>query len=159
LPAAAGLLGRIHNSDPEQLDVPVGFRRLSAEHREMLEDFPNQDHAARVRDRLRRLARVFPPFDDPPRNPWAPVPRALIGPNIVIKRDGELGAIDWETTTIDDPMLDLGMSVMNMCMVDSGLDDSRLRLFVEGYRKSGRDVEQELLRPGVEYAAVIVAFH
>lgn len=159
LAGAGRLLRRIHETDPQDLDVPVGSRRLSVVHRRMLQDFPNQEHAEWVRDRLRKIDEYFPPVEDPRRVLWTTVHGDLIGPNIVTAPDGKLYAIDWETATIDDPMLDIGMSAMNMCVVGNVLNHARLQLFLDGYGQCGRSVNMELVRPGIEYAAVIVAFH
>jgi homoserine kinase type II len=159
LPQAAGLLARIHDCDPSGLDIPVGTRRLGPAHRAMLDDFPNQEHAQWVRRRLHRLDIAFPPAEDPRRGSWTIVHGDFNAPNIVIGRTGHLSVIDWETATIDDPMLDCGMSMISTCRTGNGLDESRALLFLDGYRSSGRPVEPELLRAGIEYAAVIVAFH
>jgi len=159
LPAAGRLLATIHAVVPTGLDVPVGSRRLSAVHREMLEDFPNQQHAAWVRDRLCRIDEYFPPLGDQRRSQWTTVHGDLNGPNIVLSPDGSLFAIDWETATVDDPTLDMGMSALDMCVTDGALDRSRLELFAHGYQQVGRTIDEELLIRAVEYASVIVAFH
>lgn len=160
LPAATEMLGRIHSIDPAGLDVVVGLRRLSPALRQIINDFPNQEHARWIRRRLNRLDHFFPPEDDPRRDRWTLIHGDFTPSNIVISESGEkMWTIDWETVTIDDPMLDCGMSAMNMCVVDNHLSPQRLKLFAEGYRRSGRPFEDGWIRPSVEYAAVIVAFH
>jgi homoserine kinase type II len=159
LSAAAELLGRIHDVDARELDVPIGLRRLSAMHRDMLLDFPNQDHAEWVRARLERVDRYFPPVDDPRRGRWSAIHGDFSATNVVVGPEREISVIDWETATIDDPMLDCGMSGLSMFVSDGRVDHDRLHLFVDGYEKSGRTVDHEMLMAGVEYAAVIVAFH
>ena len=160
LPAAAEMLGRIHSTDPDGLDVPVALRRLSPTLRQILDDFPNQEHARWIRHRLNRLDHLFPPEDDPRRDHWTLIHGDFTPSNIVISENGEkMWTIDWETVTIDDPMLDCGMSAMNMCVVDNHLSPQRLKLFADGYRRSGRPFEDDRIRPSVEYAGVIVAFH
>jgi len=160
LPTATEMLGRIHGIDPDGLDVPVGLRRLSPALRRIIDDFPNTEHARWLRYRLNRLNQFFPPEEDPRRNLWTLIHGDFTPSNIVISGNGEMmWTIDWETVTIDDPMLDCGMSAMNMCVVDNRLSPQRLKLFAEGYRRAGRPFEEDRLRPSVEYAAVIVAFH
>jgi homoserine kinase type II len=160
LPAAAQMLGRIHSTDPAGLDVPVALRRLSPALRRIAEDFPNQEHARWIQRRLDRLDHFFPPRDDPRRDRWTLIHGDFTPGNIVIGENSQqMWTIDWETVTIDDPMLDCGMSVMNMCVTDNHLCPNRLTLFADGYRRSGRPFEDDRIRPSVEYAAVIVAFH
>jgi homoserine kinase type II len=160
LPSATEMLGRIHNIEPDGLDVPVGLRRLSPALRKIIDDFPNQEHARWLRRRLARLDQFFPSEDDPRRDRWTLIHGDFTPSNIVISENKlKMWAIDWETVTIDDPMLDCGMSAMNMCVVDNRLSQRRLDLFAEGYRRTGRSFEQNRIRPSVEYAAVIVAFH
>lgn len=160
LPAAARMLGRIHCADVAGLDVPVGLRRLSPALRQIIDEFPNREHAAWIRHRLNRLEHFFPPEDDPRRDRWTMIHGDFTPSNIVIAETGDpMWTIDWETATIDDPMLDCGMSAMNMCVVDNHLSSHRLKLFADGYRRSGRPFEDDRIRPSIEYAAVIVAFH
>lgn len=159
VPAAAELLGRIHNTPADGLEMPVGIRRLTSELRDILGTFPDQGHADWVRRRLRRLDAYFPPTGDPRRDRWALIHGDLTPSNIVVADDSRLYAIDWETVTFDDPMLDCGMSVLNMCVTDNRIDLHRLELFADGYRRSGREFEDDRIRPSVEYAAVIVSFH
>jgi homoserine kinase type II len=160
LPAATEMLGRIHRVDPAGLDVPVGLRRLSPALRQIIDDFPNREHAAWLRRRLARLDRYFPPEDDPRRDRWRLIHGDFTPSNIVVSDGGQqMWTIDWETVTVDDPMLDCGMSAMNMCVVDNRLSPHRLKLFAEGYRRAGCSFEDDRIRPSVEYAAVIVAFH
>lgn len=160
LPAATEMLGRIHSTEAAGLNVPIGLRRLSPALRQIIHDFPNQEHARWIRHRLNLLDPFFPPEDDPRRDRWTLIHGDFTPSNIVISENGEqMWTIDWETATIDDPMLDCGMSAMNMCVVDGHLSPQRLKLFAEGYRRSGRQFEGDRIRSSVEYAAVIVAFH
>jgi Ser/Thr protein kinase RdoA (MazF antagonist) len=160
LPTAAELLGRIHQTELAGLDIPVGLRRLSPALRQIIDDFPNLDHARWLRNRLKRLDHFFPPDEDPRRAQWRLIHGDFTPSNIIVSEtEDKMWAIDWETVTIDDPMLDCGMSVMNMCVVDNHLSQRRLSLFAEGYRRSGCLFEEDRIRPSVEYAAVIVAFH
>ncbi|WP_305783965.1 phosphotransferase [Symbioplanes lichenis] len=156
---AAGLLGRIHGVATGGLEVPVGLRRLSPQLRNLLADFPDQTHARWIRGRLARLDPYFPADGGPRRAAWTVIHGDFTPSNIVVTDDDRLFAIDWETVTVDDPMLDCGMSVLNMCVTEGRLDSARLRLFAEGYRSSGRRFEDDWIRPAVEYAAVIVSFH
>lgn len=160
LPAAAQMLGRIHSIDHAGMDVPVGLRRLSPALRQVIDDFPNLEHAAWLRRRLSRLDPYFPPSRDPRRDRWTLIHGDFTPTNIVVSDDRQrMWTIDWETVTIDDPMLDCGMSVMNMCVAGNRLDSRRLDLFADGYSRSGRSFEYDRIRVSVEYAAVIVAFH
>jgi hypothetical protein len=127
VPAAARLLGRIHGVDPTGLDIPVGTRRLGPAHRVMLDEFPDQDHAGWIRRRLRRLDGFFPPVDDARRGAWTTLHGDFNGPNIVVGPSGDLWVIDWETTTIDDPALDCGMSMISICRDGNRLSGRRVQ--------------------------------
>lgn len=133
---------------------------LSPALRQIIGDFSNQEHARWLRHRLSRLDQFFPPEEDPRRDRWTLIHGDFTPSNIVISEDrDQMWTIDWETVTIDDPMLDCGMSAMNMCVVDNRLSPQRLKLFAGGYCRAGRPFEEDRLRSSVEYAAVIVAFH
>jgi homoserine kinase type II len=159
LGAAGGLLAALHGCDVADLDVPVGNRRLHAALRAVLDDFPNQAHADWIRHRLARLDQSFPDPDTARRPQWRIVHGDFHGPNIVVAASGRLAVIDWETATVDDPMLDVGMAVVGLCGSGGRLDQSRVRRFLAGYAASGGVVEPRLLGPAVEYAGVILAFH
>ncbi len=164
LPAATEMLGRIHSITTDGLEVPVGRRRLSPSLRRLIDDLPNQEHAGWLRRRLDRLAPFFPSHDDPRRNGWTLSHGDFTPSNIVISpsattAEPTLWTIDWETVTIDDPMLDCGMSALYTCVTDNRISQERLKLFAEGYDRSGRELENDRILPSIEYAAVIVAFH
>lgn len=159
LPQAAGMLAHIHGIPHDDLDVPVGLRRLSPDLQRILDDFPDVEHAAWVRNRLTRIDTLFPEDGGPRRDRWTIIHGDFTTSNIVVAENDQLFAIDWETVTVDDPMLDCGMSALSLCITDQRIDPDRLHLFAEGYSAAGRDFEHQWIRAAVEYAAVIVSFH
>jgi homoserine kinase type II len=159
LSEAGRLLAQIHRCRPDALDVPWGNRRLSAPLRALLDEFPDQAHAAWIRRRLAKLDQHFPLADDPRRPLWVPVHGDFHPTNLVVSGDGGLSVVDWETAAIDEPMLDLGLAVLGLCRAGDRLDPGRLREFLDGYVRAGAPLCSVLLGPATEYAAVILSFH
>jgi homoserine kinase type II len=83
----------------------------------------------------------------------------LFGDNLVIGPAGDLSVIDWETASLDDPVLDVGMAAFALCADGGRLDEARIRLLLSGYRPPGRRVDPGSLRAAIEYAGVVIAFH
>jgi Ser/Thr protein kinase RdoA (MazF antagonist) len=160
LPAAGALLAQLHNlpTDLSDLpDLPMGTRRLSADHEARIDDFDDLDFASWLTEQLEVIK------EHEARHKRAPVIAHgdLFADNIICRPDGSLAVIDWETVSLDDPILDLGMAAVGLAQDQGQLSPDRLHLLVTGYT----DVRP--LPPGdldelpteVTHAAVIIAFH
>lgn len=158
LPAAGELLARLHGLAPESLDLPVGTRRLSPEHRAAAADFPDRDFAAWLDGRLAEIGRHEA---DHRRTPTA-IHGDLFADNLIVRPGRQLSVIDWETASLDDPLLDLGMAAVGLCQDTAGrLSTERLRLLVRGYSSVRPLTAEDRTELSVEivHAAVIIAFH
>ena len=86
----------------------------------------------------------------------------LFDDNVIVRDDGGLSVLDWETLSLDDPLLDLGMAAVGLAQDEAGLlDTDRLHTLLGGYEKQ-RPVpgsEGALLPLEIEHAALIIAFH
>jgi aminoglycoside phosphotransferase (APT) family kinase protein len=158
LPAAGELLAVLHGFAPESLGLPVGTRRLSADHRAAAADFPDRDFAAWLDERLAEISRHRATHR---RTPTA-IHGDLFADNLIVGPDGQLSVIDWETASLDDPLLDLGMAAVGLCQDAAGrLSTDRLRLLVEGYdrRRHLSAEDRAEFRAEIVHAAAIIGFH
>lgn len=158
LAAAGGLLASLHGCPPDGLDLPVGTRRLSTENRAAAACFPDRAFSAWLDDRLTMIAR----HEADHRRMPVPVHGDLFADNLIVRPDGQLSIIDWETASLDDPLLDLGMAAVGLCQDPAGrLSAERLQLLLDGYGRlrplSAEDEEE--LPVEIIHAAVIIAFH
>ena len=158
LPAAGELLATLHGFAPDSLDLPVGTRRLSSGHRAAAADFPDRDFAGWLDGQLAEIGRHEAAHR---RTPTA-IHGDLFADNLIVRPDGQLSVIDWETASLDDPLLDLGMAAVGLCQDAAGhLSVDRLRLLVEGYdrRRHLSPEDRAELPVEIAHAAVIIAFH
>jgi homoserine kinase type II len=158
LPEAGELLARLHGLPTGAMDLPVGTRRLSAEHRAAIADFPDREFAAWLDDRLATIGR----HESDHRRTVVPTHGDLFAENLVVRPDGGLSVIDWETASVDDPLLDLGMAAVGLCQDEAGLlSTERLRLLLDGYGRLRPLSSEDRTELPVEivHAAVIIAFH
>jgi homoserine kinase type II len=158
LPAAGELLAALHGFAPESLNLPMGTRRLSPGHRAAAASFPDREFAAWLDG---HLAEVDRHERDHRRRPTA-IHGDLFADNIIVRPGRRLSVIDWETASLDDPLLDLGMAAVGLCQDVAGrLSRDRLELLVEGYTRA-RPLSAEDRRElpvEITHAAVIIAFH
>jgi homoserine kinase type II len=158
LPAAGALLAQLHGFPPDGLDLPVGTRRLSGAQRAEAAAFPDRAFAEWIERHLTRIGRR----EAEHRRPLVPVHGDLFADNLIVRPDGGLSVIDWETASLDDPLLDLGMAAVGLCRTSDGLlSPERLRLVVQGYeglRPLSAEDRAELPTE-IVHAAVIIAFH
>ncbi|WP_217166421.1 phosphotransferase [Streptomyces sp. AC512_CC834] len=160
LSEAGDLLARLHALAPnaEGLDdVPVGARRLSLEQLAAIPGFDDQDFAQWLASRLGRVR------DAEADNLRAPclIHGDLFDDNLIVRDDGGLSVLDWETISIDDPLLDLGMAAVGLAQDEAGLlATERLHALLDGYEKSRplTAVDRAIL-PLEMHAALIIAFH
>ncbi|MFE0421536.1 phosphotransferase [Streptomyces sp. NPDC058953] len=160
LPEAGRLLGRLHTFSPQApgfSDIPVGGRRLSDEHRAAIPDFADRAFAAWLTERLDRVDRL----EASRARSVAVVHGDLFDDNIIVRPDGRLSVLDWETVSLDDPLLDLGMAAIGLAKVDGVLVPERFNALVTGYREMVpmSDTTTAALATEIEHAALIIAFH
>jgi homoserine kinase type II len=158
LPDAGELLAQLHGFPADGLDLPVGTRRLSAAHRAAGVEFPDQDFAAWLETQLA----VIGSHEADHRRAPVPIHGDLFADNLIVRPDGGLSVIDWETASLDDPLLDLGMAAVGLCQDPAGrLSVERLELLLSGYgRRRPLSAEDRAELPvEIAHAAVIIAFH
>ncbi|MCC9690577.1 phosphotransferase [Streptomyces sp. MNU103] len=161
LTEAGDLLARLHALAPnaEGLDdVPVAARRLSPEHLAVIPGFDDQDFAQWLTSRLGRVR------DAEADNLRAPclIHGDLFDDNLIVRDDGGLSVLDWETISLDDPLLDLGMAAVGLAQDEAGLlATERLHALLDGYEKTRplTAVDRAILPLEIEHAALIIAFH
>lgn len=160
LPEAGRILAQLHALSPQSPgfeDLPAGTRRLSNTHLAAIPQFADRDFAAWLTD---RLDRVHTAEAGNPR-PRTVVHGDLFADNVVVRQDGQLSVLDWETISLDDPLLDLGMAAVGLAQNDGVLDPERLESLLAGYRDIAplSDQDAEALPLEVMHAALIIAFH
>jgi homoserine kinase type II len=150
-------LARLHNLPPDLVVVPVGTRRLAPERLALIPGFTDQEFAAWLQD---HLAQVREAERDVSR-PRALCHGDLFADNIVVGADGLLTILDWETISLDDPLLDLGMTALGLCRTNGLLSVERLAALVSGYARLRSEVRDDLdqLATEIVHAALIIAFH
>ncbi|MFI0719785.1 phosphotransferase [Streptomyces sp. NPDC021224] len=158
LPAAGELLAQLHGFPPAGIGLPVGTRRLSPAHRAAAADFPDRGFAAWLDRQLTKIDR----HEADHRRPSVAVHGDLFADNLIVRPDGGLSVIDWETASLDDPLLDLGMAAVGLCQTPIGfLSPTRLTLLLDGYtpRRPLPPEDRAQLPIEITHAAVIIAFH
>ncbi|MGW0662773.1 phosphotransferase [Streptodolium elevatio] len=155
LPAAGAVLARLHGLGvpPRELRLPENGRRLPDGAAAMIEGFPDREFAAWL---LRNVAE--PPLSDLRR---CITHGDLFADNLVETYAGSLHVLDWETASVDDPLLDLGMTVVGLGVKDGVIRTERVAALVDGYRKVRPISPDDLhrLRELSVYAGSIVAFN
>ncbi|WP_261559295.1 phosphotransferase [Frankia tisae] len=161
LPAAGRLLANIHGlpvNSPALLTLPVGTRRLSARDEAELGRFPDREFAAWLTD---RLARVRDPVGR--RRPTRTVIHGdFFADNLIVHHDSTLSALDWETISRDDPLLDLGIAIVGLAQDGAGLlAPARMESLLAGYQEIGTLDEPSIsaLPARITEAALILAYH
>ncbi len=160
LPAAGRALAQLHGLDPGSPgldDVPVGTRRLSAAHHEAIPQFADRGFANWLTARLDRVRAAEADTHRPLRLSHGD----LFADNIVVNDGSRLTLLDWETLSLDDPLLDLGMTAVGLAQENGRLAVERVRALVDGYRSVVPLTDEDLaaLPTAIEHAALIIAFH
>lgn len=85
----------------------------------------------------------------------------LFDDNIIVRTDGRLTVLDWETISLDDPLLDLGMAAVGLAQEAGELAPERVKALVAGYDQVAPLSEEDVAAlPGeIGHAALIIAFH
>lgn len=158
LTVAGGILARLHTLPAEGLDLPTGTRRLSPHQRGLIATFPDQPFADWLTTRLDTVTR----HEADHQRENVPVHGDLFGDNLITGPDNSLSIIDWETASLDDPLLDLGMAAVGLCQDQHGhLAADRLHQLLQGYTQLRPLSEEDLaeLPTEIVHAALIIAFH
>jgi homoserine kinase type II len=160
LPDAGRILAQLHTLSPMAPalgDIPVGTRRLSNDHLAVIAQFADRDFAAWLTDRLDRV-RIA---EDGNGRPRTVVHGDLFADNVVVRQDGRLSVLDWETISLDDPLLDVGMAAVGLAQDGGVLAAERLDALLTGYRNvTPMSAEDAAALPmEIMHAALIIAFH
>jgi homoserine kinase type II len=155
LRAAGCALAHLHMIDGSGLDLPIGTRRLNLEHHALIQEFQDREFATWLQEQLAKVESIS--SDSPPVIAHGD----LFADNLVVRPDGSLSILDWETASMDDPLLDLGMSLVGLARIDGDVDMKRVKELVEGYTSTRRlDASAIAMIPiMVVHAALIIAFH
>ncbi|MFE1177035.1 phosphotransferase [Streptomyces sp. NPDC058773] len=160
LPEAGRILAQLHSLalESEGLDdLPVGTRRLSPEQLDAIPDFADREFGEWLTACLTRV-----------RSAEAESERSrkiahgdLFADNVIVRGNGVLSVLDWETISLDDPLLDLGMAAVGLAQEDDVLVPERLCSLVAGYQEVAPLSEEDAaaLPLEIEHAACIIAFH
>jgi len=160
LPEAGRILAMLHSLPPQSPGlggVPAGTRRLSDDHRAAIPHFTDTDFAAWLTDRLDRTGAV----EAGNERPRTIVHGDLFDDNVIVREDGRLSVLDWETISLDDPLLDLGMAAVGLAQEGGVLVPERLNALVTGYQEVAplSEADTAALPVEIEHAALIIAFH
>ncbi|MFD3707608.1 phosphotransferase [Nocardia sp. NPDC058658] len=153
-------LARLHRLPAEEVigddQLPAKGRRLTAEHRSRIADFTDRAFAHWLTERLDALDGLHSGRQD------TLIHGDLYSDNIIVGETGTLVVIDWETACREDPLLDLGMAIIGLGVVDGRLVRERAEAIVDGYSSVLPVTAEErsgVLRGMVELAALIIAYH
>lgn len=160
LPEAGGILAQLHALAPESPgldDIPVGTRRLSESQTALIPQFDDKVFAAWLTERLERVRAA----EEGNERRRTITHGDLFADNVIVRKDGRLSALDWETVSLDDPLLDLGMAALGLAQEDGALVQDRVRALVDGYQQIAPLTQQDVaaLPVEIEHAALIIGFH
>ncbi|MGW2087486.1 phosphotransferase [Streptomyces sp. NPDC001880] len=160
LPEAGRILAQLHALPAQSAcltDIPVGTRRLSAAHEALIPDLPDRKFAAWLTDQLSRIHQA----EAVSSRPRTVTHGDLFDDNIIVRTDGSLTVLDWETISLDDPLLDLGMAAVGLAQEDGALSPERVKALVSGYEQIAPLSEEDAaaLSGEIIHAALIIAFH
>ncbi|MFD6401278.1 phosphotransferase [Nocardia sp. NPDC060249] len=157
---AGAALARLHALPVDEVvgdePLPSLGRRLTAERRSHIVDFADRAFAQWLAVRLTALGEA-----DSGRQHTL-IHGDLYSDNIIVRGSGDLVIIDWETACREDPLLDLGMAIIGLGVVEGRLVPERVDAIVEGYSSEIPLTSEErtgVLRDMVELSALIIAFH
>jgi homoserine kinase type II len=157
LPVAGGLLATLHNLPLSLPDLPTRTRRLSLEHHSRIAEFEDKTFAVWLADKFK----IVYAHEACHHRAMAICHGDLFADNLIHRPDGSLAVIDWETVSLDDPLLDLGMAAVGLARHQTELPSRRLQLLIEGYTQIRPLPTEDLESLPIEimHAALIIAFH
>ncbi|WP_416566169.1 phosphotransferase [Nocardia testacea] len=149
------LMAQLHSLPTDIAGLPLGTRRLTPAHEKTIWDFEDREFGSWLTDRLAGVRDLRSSRQD------AVIHGDLYADNIIIGSDDSLFIIDWETASLDDPMLDLGMAIIGLAVSGGRLSSERARDIIAGYASVCPIAAEDLslLPQMVEHAALIIAFH
>ncbi|MFC3965741.1 phosphotransferase [Nocardia jiangsuensis] len=152
---AGATLASLHRAPVDLPSLPRHTRRLSEQQEAEISRFTDHEFADWLRTRLDRLR------GDHGTRPDTITHGDLFADNLIERPDHTLAVIDWETASLDDPLLDLGMAVVGLARLDDHIDIERTERLVEGYHAVLPLTEDDraILPRLAEYAALVIAFH
>ncbi|MFE1596253.1 phosphotransferase [Nocardia sp. NPDC058705] len=136
--------------------LPAQGRRLTAEHRSRIDKFTDREFVQWLTEHLAALDNVHSGRSN------TLIHGDLYSDNIIVGEQGTLHIIDWETACIEDPLLDLGMAIIGLGVVDGRLVRDRAEAIIDGYSSVlpiTQDERTGVLRKMVELSALIIAYH
>lgn len=157
LPVTGAALAAVHALSVDGMpDVPLYGRRLPADARLRCDAFSDRDFAAWLLSTLESVDHTTSRDVKP-----VLVHGDLFADNIVVVDDRELVILDWETASLDDPLIDLGMAVVGLCRVGGQFVPERARSLVQGYTESAStcEIDSADLLDAAVHAALIIAYH
>lgn len=160
LPDAGHVLAQLHAIPPKSpglTDIPVGTRRLSPAQEALIPQFPDAEFAAWLTAQLGRIHTA----EATGRRARKVVHGDLFDDNLIVRPGGGLTVLDWETISLDDPLLDLGMAAVGLAQEHGVLSSERLGALLAGYERIAPLTRDEATALPLEiiHAAVIIAFH
>ncbi|MFF8959070.1 phosphotransferase [Streptomyces sp. NPDC014894] len=160
LPEAGRILARLHTlptDSPGLRDIPAGTRRLTDEHLAVVPEFTDTAFASWLTGRLDRVRAA----EAQRTRARTVVHGDLFDDNVIVGGAGRLAVLDWETVSLDDPLLDLGMAAVGLAQEDGALAPERLNALLSGYQEGLplSEADASALPMEIEHAALIIAFH
>lgn len=150
--AAGKALATLHQLPPPTF-LPNLTRRLS-ESSARLDSIRNPKFLAWIRTRLSMID-----FRSV-QTPMSIAHGDYFADNVVVMESGDLAILDFETASVDVPILDIGFAAVGLCRRDGKLEPDRLRLLLDGYQSVRQLQPTELgyLRNSIIHAAAKLAF-
>jgi homoserine kinase type II len=157
LRVAGAHLATLHNLPRDLIELPAKTRRLSSEQRELILGFADRVFAGWLDEQLAKVTAA----ESHTTRPLALCHGDLFADNLVVSDDGSITVLDWETISLDDPLLDLGMAALGLAREGGLLSIDRLRTLVSGYAEVRPGIRADLdqLPTEIVHAALIIAFH
>lgn len=157
LSPAGRLLARLHGVPTDVPGLPVRTRRLSTKLEAEIDHFPDRGFAQWL---TQRFQHVHAREDEMERSSVV-IHGDLFADNLLVSPERELFVIDWETASLDDPLLDVGMAIVGLARIDGTLIPHRAQKLVDGYSdiRPLRAEELATVVTETEHAGLIIAFH
>jgi homoserine kinase type II len=154
LAEAGALLARIHQL-PVPPWLPGGTRRMD-DAEESVAHFDDHVFAGWVLNQLDETRAIFAVDEKPCINHGD-----YFGDNLILTAGEGIGVIDWDTASVELPVVDLGFAVVGLACTNAAFEPDRLRLVLDGYeaiRPLSAAARESLLDASV-YAATVLAHH
>ncbi|MCK9900540.1 phosphotransferase [Frankia sp. Cpl3] len=160
LPAAGNILASIHQLTAQAAglsDVPSETRRLSPVDEAAISQFMDENFGGWLSEQMKKVHAL----EEERKGIKRIVHGDLFADNIIVGENGQLSVLDWETISLDDPLLDLGMAIVGLGQRDGLLATDRMDLLISGYREVEELNESDLVALPIEIvnAALIIAYH